>query len=61
MMEVKTCMECDYHKAFFEEDGESDGCVCDHKEGSENYHINNCIEYVTNGKYKGCPYFKEEE
>lgn len=54
-----TCMECDWHKTFWD-DGQSDGCVCDCEEASSEHHINNCMEYITDGNYKGCPYFKDE-
>lgn len=61
---TNTCVECDYHETYLEEDnGEyyDEGCYCNHEEGNNKYHIDNCIEFVTNGKYKGCPYFKDEE
>jgi hypothetical protein len=60
----KTCMECIYHEVYLDEiDGEyfNDGCTCDNVEINEEYHEGNCCEYVLNGKYKGCPYFEEED
>ena len=55
-----SCTFCSYHTFYSDElsDGsyESDGCTCDHQEGDEHYHVNNCTEYVRE-KFEGCPYY----
>ena len=52
-----SCSYCAHHTEYWDECG-FDGCDCNHKEGDDNYHINNCRSYVYDDNYKGCPYFK---
>lgn len=59
-MNNKTCSSCNWHTVFIEENGEWDGCTCDNEKDTIEYHMNNCLEYISDLKdFKSCPYWKE--